>query len=33
MRGWMREENTLIACSSDGTRPVFFRIERVDEGA
>ena len=31
MRGWMREENTMIACCSDGTRPVIFRIERIDE--
>ena len=30
MRGWMREENTMIACCSDGTRPVIFRIERLD---
>lgn len=31
MRGWMRKENTMIACCSDGTRPVIFRIERIDE--
>ena len=31
MRGWMREENTMIVCCSDGTRPVIFRIERIDE--
>ena len=31
MRGWMKEENTMIACCSDGTRPVIFRIERIDE--
>lgn len=31
MKGWMREENTMIACCSDGTRPVIFRIERLDE--
>ena len=30
MRGWMREENTMIACCSDGTRPVIFKIERID---
>lgn len=30
MRSWMREENTMIACCSDGTRPVLFRIERLD---
>ena len=28
---WMKEENTMIACCSDGTRPVIFRIERIDE--
>lgn len=31
MRGWMKEENTMIACCSDGTRPVIFKIERIDE--
>ncbi len=31
MRGWMREENTMICCCSDGTRPVIFKIERIDE--
>lgn len=31
MRGWMREESTMIACCSDGTRPVIFKIERIDE--
>ena len=30
MRGWMKEENTMIACCSDGTRPVVFQIERID---
>ena len=30
MKGWMREENTMITCCSDGTRPVIFKIERVD---
>ena len=30
MKGWMKEENTMIACCSDGTRPVIFKIERVD---
>ena len=32
MRGWMKEENTMIACCSDGTRPVIFKIERIDVG-
>ena len=27
----MKEENTMIACCSDGTRPVIFKIERIDE--
>lgn len=31
MKGWMKEENTMIACCSDGTRPVIFKIERIDE--
>ncbi len=24
------EENTMITCCSDGTRPVIFKIERID---
>lgn len=31
MKGWMREENTMITCCSDGTRPVIFKIERINE--
>ena len=31
MKGWMKEENTMITCCSDGTRPVIFKIERIDE--
>lgn len=30
MKGWMKEENVMIACCSDGTRPVIFKIERID---
>lgn len=30
MRGWMRDENTMITCCNDGTRPVIFKIERID---
>ena len=30
MKSWMKEENTMIACCNDGTRPVIFRIERID---
>lgn len=31
MRGWMKDERVMIACCSDGTRPVIFKIERIDE--
>ena len=27
---WMKGENTMITCCSDGTRPVIFKIERID---
>lgn len=30
MRGWMADERIMIACCSDGTRPVIFKIERID---
>lgn len=30
MRGWMKRENEMITCCSDGTRPVIFKIERID---
>ena len=30
MKGWMKEENMMITCCSDGTRPVIFKIERID---
>ena len=30
MRGWMRDEHQMIDCCSAGTRPVIFRIERLD---
>lgn len=30
MRGWMERENEMIACCNDGTRPVVFKIERLD---
>ena len=30
MKGWMERENEMIACCSDGTRPVIFKIERID---
>ena len=31
MKGWMNRENIMITCCSDGTRPVIFKIERIDE--
>ena len=30
MRGWTNDEHMMIACCNDGTRPVIFRIERID---
>lgn len=30
MRGWMKDEREMITCCSDGTRPVIFRIRRLD---
>ena len=30
MRGWMAKENEMICCCSDGTRPVIFKVERID---
>ncbi len=30
MNGWTKHENEMIACCSDGTRPVIFKIERID---
>jgi uncharacterized repeat protein (TIGR04076 family) len=27
---WMRDRNTMIACCSDGIRPVVFKIEKID---
>lgn len=30
MRGWMSDERVMITCCSDGTRPVIFKIERMD---
>ncbi len=30
MHGWTRDERMMIACCNDGTRPVTFKIERID---
>lgn len=30
MHGWTNDDRMMIACCSDGTRPVIFKIERID---
>ena len=30
MRGWTKDDKVMIACCNDGTRPVIFKIERID---
>lgn len=30
MHDWTNDERMMIACSNDGTRPVIFKIERID---
>lgn len=30
MHGWMKDDRVMIACCNDGTRPVIFKIERID---
>ena len=30
MHGWTNDERMLITCCNDGTRPVIFKIERID---
>lgn len=30
MDGWTNDEKLMIACCNDGTRPVIFKIERID---
>ena len=30
LTGWMKNENQMITCCSDGKRPVIFKIERID---
>ena len=30
MHGWTKDDRVMIACCSDGTRPVIFKIERID---
>ncbi len=31
MRGWTNDEKVMITCCNDGTRPVIFKLERIDE--
>lgn len=30
MRNWTNDDRMMIACCNDGTRPVVFKIERID---
>ncbi|MDL2225318.1 TIGR04076 family protein [Eubacteriales bacterium OttesenSCG-928-M02] len=30
MQGWTKDERVMIASCNDGTRPVIFKLERVD---
>lgn len=30
MRQWTRDDRLMIGCCNDGTRPVIFKIERID---
>lgn len=30
MHNWTRDDRLMIACCNDGTRPVIFKIERID---
>ena len=30
MHNWTKDERMMIACCNDGTRPVIFKIERID---
>lgn len=31
MHGWTKDDKVMITCCNDGTRPVIFKIERIDE--
>ena len=30
MKGWTNDNRMMITCRNDGTRPVIFKIERID---
>lgn len=29
--GWMKNKNTMIACCTDGLRPVIFKLEKLED--
>jgi len=31
MKNWTNDEKVMITCCNDGTRPVIFKLERIDE--
>ena len=31
MKGWTKDEKVMITCCNDGTRPVIFKLERIDD--
>ena len=31
MHGWTRDQKVMITCCNDGTRPVIFKIERLED--
>ena len=31
MHGWTNDDKVMITCCNDGTRPVIFKLERIDE--
>ena len=31
MSGWTKDDRMMIACCNDGTRPVIFKIERIED--
>ena len=30
MRGWTTDDRIMLACCNDGTRPVIFKVERIN---
>lgn len=29
--GWMKNDNSMITCCTDGIRPVIFKVERIED--